>query len=84
MDISPDFGADDLRSVVGALLTIVLVTAVHIFVTCAVVWAIATSHGNHQTEARARTGAWTAMGVAALAGGRVAWMNWLLALGSTL
>lgn len=88
MDVFPDFGAvggaDDLRAVIGALLTFVLIIAVLMLMVCAVVWALATSNGHHTAASKARIGAWTALGAAALAGGGIAWVNWLLSLGSTL
>lgn len=88
MDVFPDFGAvggaDDLRTVIGALLMFVLVIAVLMLIVCAVVWALATANGHHTAATKARIGAWTALGAAVLAGGGIAWMNWLLDLGSTL
>ncbi|GAA2843477.1 hypothetical protein FB468_0595 [Leucobacter komagatae] len=88
MDVFPDFGGvggtHDLRAVIGALLTFVLIIAVLMLIVCGVTWAIATANGHHQTATKARAGAWTALGAAVLAGGGVAWMNWLLSLGSTL
>ena len=66
MDVFPDFeglsGIGDLRQVIGALLTFVLITAVLMLI----------------------VGAWTALGAAILAGGGVAWMNWLIDLGRQL
>lgn len=88
MDVFPDFGgvggANDLRAVIGALLTFVLIIAVLMLIVCGVTWAIATANGHHAAAAKARIGAWTALGAAILAGGAVAWVNWLLSLGSTL
>jgi len=88
MDVFPDFGgvgaSGDLRSVVGALLMFVLIIAVLMLVVCAVVWAIASAHGNYQAATKARTGLWVAVGAAALAGAGVTWVNFLLDLGSTL
>jgi steroid 5-alpha reductase family enzyme len=88
MDVFPDFGgvgaSGDLRSVVGALLTFVLIVAVLMLVVCAIVWAIASAHGNYQAATKARTGLWVAVGAAALAGAGVTWVNFLLDLGSTL
>lgn len=88
MDVFPDFGAvgasGDLRSVVGALLTFVLVIAVLMLIVCAIVWAVASAQGNYQAATKARTGLWVAVGAAALAGAGVAWVNFLLDLGSTL
>ncbi|NHN54370.1 DUF6112 family protein [Georgenia sp. TF02-10] len=88
MDVFPDFdgigGIGDLRAVIGALLTFVLITAVLMLIVCAIVWALATANGHHAAASKARTGAWTAVGAAVLAGGGVAWMNWLIDLGQTL
>lgn len=88
MDVFPDFGgvgaSGDLRSVVGALLMFVLIIAVLMLVVCAIVWAIASAHGNYQAATKARTGLWVAVGAAALAGAGVTWMNFLLGVGSTL
>ena len=88
MDVFPDFGgvggAAELRSFVGALLMFVLVTAVLMLIVCAIVWAIASAHGNHHAATRARTGLWVAVGAAALAGAGVAWLNFLLDVGTRL
>ena len=88
MDVFPDFGgvggAADLRAIVGALLMFVLVTAVLMLIVCAIVWAIASAHGNHHAATRARTGLWVAVGAAALAGAGVAWLNFLLDVGTQL
>lgn len=77
-------GSDLLVSVAGALLTFALVVAVLMLVVCAIAWAIASSHGNYPVTTKARTGLLVAVGGAALAGAGVAWINWLLAVGSTL
>ncbi len=50
----------------------------------AIVWAIATAQGNYATASKGRTGVLVAPGAAVLAGGGVAWMNWLLNLGQQL
>lgn len=87
-DVFPDFGgvgaSADLRSVIGALLMIVLIVAVLMLLVCAVLWAIASANGNYQTASRAKAGLWTAVGAAVLAGGAMAWMNFLIDLGSGL
>lgn len=84
----PDFGgvggAAQLREVVGALLMFVLVTAVLMLIVCAIVWAGASSSGNPQAASKARTGLLVAIGAAALAGAGVAWLNFLLDVGSQL
>ena len=86
--VFPDFGgvgaADDLRSIVGALLMFVLVIAVLMLVVSAIIWAISSSTGNAHTATKARIGAWVALGTAALAGAGVAWINFLLDVGERL
>ncbi|MPV35937.1 hypothetical protein GB881_02545 [Georgenia subflava] len=84
----PDFGAvaaaSELERVIGALLTIALVTAVALLIVCAITWAIAVSAGSWHTVARARAGVLVAIGGAALTGGALAWTNWLLDTGTSI
>lgn len=86
--VGPDFGgvggSGPLAEIVGALLTVVLVVSVAMLVVCAIGCAIGSASGNYQTVARARGGLWVAIGAAALAGGGVSWMNFLLRTGSSL
>ncbi|WP_181273813.1 DUF6112 family protein [Brevibacterium oceani] len=88
MNVFPDFdglgGIGDLRAVIGALLTFVLIVAVLMLIVSAIVWAIAAANGNQAMAGKARTGVLVAVGTAALAGCGVAWMNWLIALGDQL
>jgi steroid 5-alpha reductase family enzyme len=88
MDVFPNFGgvgaAGQLRAVVGALLMVVLITAVLMLIVCAVVWATAAANGNYHAATRARTGLFVAAGAAALAGAGVAWANFLLDVGARL
>jgi hypothetical protein len=88
MDVFPDFGAvggaEELQNIVGALLTFVLIISVLMIIITGVTWALASANGNFQTAVRARTGLWVACGAAALAGAGVAWVNFLIGIGSTL
>lgn len=88
MDIFPDFGAvggaAELKTVVGALLTFVLIVAVLMLLVSGVVWALAVANGHFEVASRARTGIWVACGAAFLAGAGVALVNFLLGIGSTL
>ncbi|HEY0259493.1 MAG TPA: DUF6112 family protein [Lacisediminihabitans sp.] len=88
MDVFPDFsgvgGASDLRAIVGALLMFVLIIAVLMVIVCAIVWAIASANGNYHAATRARSGLWVALGAAVLAGAAVAWLNFLLDIGTHL
>lgn len=85
--VGPDFGgvgaSGTLTEIVGALLTVVLVVSVLMLAVCAIGWAIASAAGNYQAVTRARAGLWVAIGAAALAGGGVTWMNFLLRTGAT-
>ncbi|CUR58133.1 conserved hypothetical protein [metagenome] len=86
--VGPDFsavgGSSQLRTIVGALLTYGLITAVLMVVICAAAWAIGSAQGSWQTASKAKTGLFVALGGAALAGGALAWANWLLDVGAAL
>lgn len=88
MEVFPDFeglgGIGDLESVIGALLMFVLVIAVLMLIVSGIIWAIASSTGNYHAAGKARTGVLVALGAAILAGGGVAWMNWLIGIGQQL
>lgn len=77
-------GAGDFKTVIGALMTIVLIVAVLMIVVCAATWAVASSHGNFSAAIKARTGLLVAVGAAALDGAAIAWLNFLLGIGPTL
>ena len=66
---------------IGALLTFVLMIAVLMLIVCALIWALAAANGNHAAATKARIGALDALGAAVLAGGGVAWLNWIINLG---
>ncbi|MFH5824722.1 DUF6112 family protein [Georgenia sp. AZ-5] len=86
--VGPDFDAvaatEQLSHIIGALLTVGLITAVGMLIVCAITWAVASSSGAWHSAARARTGVLVAIGGATLTGGALAWTNWLLHTGSTL
>ena len=88
MDVYPDFdavgGRSTLIAIVGALLTITLIVAVLMLVICAIVRAVSSSTGNAAAAARGRVGVFVAVGAAALSGAGVAWLNFLLRVGTTL
>lgn len=88
MDVFPNFdglgGIGDLKTVVGAALTIVLVIAVLMIIVSAIIWAITTGTGNTSIATKARVGVLVALGAAVLAGAGVAWINWLIHLGQQL
>ena len=86
MGVFPDFGAvggrDLILQVLGALLTVVLIFAVLMLLVSAIVWAVAAAHGNYQGASRGRIGVLVALGAAALAVAGVAWLNFLVNVGS--
>jgi Family of unknown function (DUF6112) len=88
MDVFPAFdglgGIGDLKQVIGALLTIVLIVAVLMVIVSAICWAFGASHGNPALASKGRVGVLVGVGAAALAGAGVAWVNWLIALGNQL
>lgn len=88
MNVYPDFGAvgasGDLATVIGALLTYVLIGSVLTLLTSAIIWAISSSTGNPYTAQKARIGVFVALGTATLAGAGIAWTNFLLTVGDTL
>ena len=88
MNVFPDFGGlsgiGDLKVVIGAMLTIILVVAVLMIIVSAIIWAISTSSGNPAVASKARAGVFVALGAAILAGGGVTWLNWLIHLGEQL
>ena len=84
--VGPDFGAvtgSGLYPIIGALLTIALVTAVGMLGVCAAIWAVASAVGSWQVTSKARTGVLLAALGAVLSGGALSWINWLIDLGST-
>jgi phosphatidylglycerophosphate synthase len=87
MDVSPDFYATTgttLVSVVGALLTIVVIASIASLVTAGIVWAWGEAHGSYQACHRGKNGVLISVGAATVSGAGVAWMNWLLTIGATL
>ena len=88
LDVYPDFdavgGRSTLIAIVGALLTITLIVAVLMLIICAIVWAVSSSTGNSTAATRGRAGVFVSIGAAALAGAGVAWLNFLLRVGTTL
>ncbi|UOQ61519.1 DUF6112 family protein [Leucobacter rhizosphaerae] len=88
MNVFPDFGAvgasGEFASVIGALLTYVLIGAVLTLLISATIWTIAAHTGNPYTAQKARIGVLVALGTAALAGAGIAWANFLLTIGDSL
>ena len=87
-NVTPDFGAvgasDELGQIIGALITLVLVLSVMMLLISAAAWAVSASAGNYQGAARGRMGVIVAVLTALIAGGGIAWANFLLATGEQL
>lgn len=86
--VGPDFGAvggsNELRSIVGALLTYSVIIAVLMLVICSATWALASHSGSWHTAQKAKTGMFVALGGATLTGAALTWANWLLGIGAHL
>jgi hypothetical protein len=87
LDANPDFsavGGNTLASVIGALLTIVLIASVASLVAAAISWAYGEANGNYQLSAKRKAGVLITLGAAALSGAGVAWANFLIDVGGRL
>lgn len=86
--VGPDFGAvggaNELRSIVGALLTYSVIIAVLMLIICSATWALASHSGSWHTAQKAKTGIFVALGGATLTGAALTWANWLLGIGAHL
>jgi len=85
--MGPDFTAinqTNIGQVIGALLTIVLISAAASLIIAAIIWAYATATGNWQLATKGRVGALVALGAAAAAGAGVSIVNWLIIIGHRL
>ncbi|ALJ20908.1 MULTISPECIES: DUF6112 family protein [Microbacteriaceae] len=83
-DLSGVGGRSTLVSIVGALLTFVLIVAVLMLIISGIVWAVSSSTGNAQAAQKGKVGVFVALGAAVFAGAAVTWMNFLLRLGDGL
>ena len=84
-EVGPDFsavGGNTLASVVGALLTIVLIASVAAIITSATCWAIGEGTGSYHVALKAKIGVLVSLGASVLSGAGVAWMNFLIRMGT--
>ena len=77
-------GINQLRTIVGAVMTIGLILSVLALIVSAIVWGFGANSSNPHLASRGKIGVLVSVGAAVLAGGGVAWMNWLLNLGQQL
>ena len=88
IDIDPNSsglpGIDQLRIIVGAVMTVGLILSVLALIVSAIIWAVSSSTGNYAAASKGRVGVLVSLGGAVLAGAGVAWMNWLIGIGQQL
>lgn len=88
VNVFPDFGSlggiADLKVVIGAMLTVILAISVLMIIVGAIIWAFGSSTGNPNMSSKGRTGVFVALAAATLSGLGVAWINWLIGIGSQL
>jgi len=87
LNVTPDTSAvtgTTLESVVGALLTIVLVASVASLIAAAIMWAYGQANGNYQIASKGKAGVLVALGAAILSGAGVAWTNFLINVGQQM
>lgn len=86
--VSPDFtavsSAGSMASIIGALLTYGLITAVLMLIASATTWAIASHSGSWHTASKAKVGLFVAIAGSVICGSAMAWANWLLGIGAHL
>jgi len=87
LDVTPDFSAvtgNTLETVVGTLLTIVLIASVASLIAAAIIWAYGEANGFYQAAQKGKLGVLVALGAAVLSGAGVALMNFLIHLGEAM
>lgn len=88
VDITPNDsglpGIAQLRTIVGAVMTIGLVLAVLALIISAIVWAVGANSSNPHLASRGKTGVLIACAAAIICGGAVAFVNFFWAIGQTI
>ena len=88
MDVFPDFGgvgaADDLRTVIGALLMFVLIIAVLMLIVSAIIWAYGSNSSNPHLAGRGKIGVLVSCGAAVVCGASVTLINFFWGVGQTV
>ena len=85
MGVFPDFnglgGIGDLRAVVGALLTFVLIVAVLMLIVSAIVWGFGANSSNPHLASRGKIGVLVSCGAAVICGASVTLINFFWNVG---
>lgn len=88
IDIAPNAdglpGIAQLRTIVGAVMTVGLILAVLALIVSAIVWAMGANSSNPHLAGRGKSGVLVALGAAVLCGGAVALVNFFWNLGQTV
>ena len=88
MNVFPDFdglgGIGDLRAVIGALLTFVLIVAVLMLIVSAIVWAYGANSSNPHLSGRGKLGVLISCGAAVICGAAVTLVNFFWDVGQAV
>ncbi|RPF28594.1 DUF6112 family protein [Georgenia muralis] len=88
IDIAPNTdglpGITQLRTIVGAVMTVGLILAVLALIVAAIVWAMGANSSNPHLAGRGKSGVLVALGAAVLCGGAVTLVNFFWDLGQTV
>lgn len=77
-------GIEQLRGIVGAVMTIGLILAVLALLIAAIVWAFGSNSSNPHLAGRGKTGVLVALGAAIVCGGAVALVNFFWHVGQSV
>ena len=88
MDVFPDFGgvgaASQLRSIVGAVMTVGLILSVLALIVSAVVWGFGANSSNPHLASRGKTGVLVSCGAAIICGAAVTLINFFWGVGQAV
>ena len=88
MNVFPDFdglgGIGDLRAVIGALLTFVLIVAVLMLIVSAIVWGFGANSSNPHLASRGKIGVLVSCGAAVICGASVTLINFFWNVGQSV
>ena len=77
-------GIDQLKNIVGALMTVGLICAVLGVIVSAIVWALGANSSNPQMSGRGKTGVLVALGAAIICGASVTAVNFFWDVGQAV
>ena len=77
-------GIEQLRSIVGAVMTVGLILAVLALIVAAIVWAFGSNSSNPHLAGRGKTGVLVSLAAAVVCGGSVALVNFFWHVGQSV